>query len=161
MLKIKTFIDEDFTNFKEPSMFIATSTCDFKCERECGVACCHNSDLVNSPTIEIDDEKIIERYLDNPITSAICFGGLEPLDQEDEVKSFILKLRNKYHCSDTVVIYTGYERREAMDFIEWVYYNVHNIIIKFGRFVPGDEKHFDNTLGVFLASENQSAVLFP
>ena len=30
-----------------------------------------------------------------------------------------------------------------------------NIIIKYGRFIPHQEKHFDEILGVYLASDNQ------
>jgi hypothetical protein len=32
-----------------------------------------------------------------------------------------------------------------------------NIIIKFGRFVPNQEKHYDEVLGIELASPNQYA----
>ena len=32
--RIKDVIDEDFANYKKPSMFIATSQCSFKCEKE-------------------------------------------------------------------------------------------------------------------------------
>jgi hypothetical protein len=35
--------------------------------------------------------------------------------------------------------------------------NFDNIIIKYGRYIPGQEKHFDETLGVYLASDNQYA----
>ena len=35
-MKIKNIIEEDFVNYKVPSMFIATSRCDFKCDKECG-----------------------------------------------------------------------------------------------------------------------------
>ena len=32
-----------------------------------------------------------------------------------------------------------------------------NIIVKFGRFVPNQQSHYDETLGVYLASDNQYA----
>jgi len=32
-----------------------------------------------------------------------------------------------------------------------------NIIVKFGRYRPNQEKHYDKILGVFLASDNQYA----
>jgi hypothetical protein len=32
-----------------------------------------------------------------------------------------------------------------------------NIVIKFGRYRPGQQKHFDEVLGVELASDNQYA----
>ena len=41
-MKIKNIIEEDFVNYKVPSMFISTSQCDFKCDRECGKNVCQN-----------------------------------------------------------------------------------------------------------------------
>ena len=32
-----------------------------------------------------------------------------------------------------------------------------NIIVKFGRYVGGQQAHFDEVLGVYLASDNQFA----
>jgi len=32
-----------------------------------------------------------------------------------------------------------------------------NIIIKYGRFIPDKEKHYDEVLGIYLASDNQYA----
>lgn len=32
-----------------------------------------------------------------------------------------------------------------------------NIIVKFGRYIPNQKKHFDPVLGVELASDNQHA----
>ena len=32
-----------------------------------------------------------------------------------------------------------------------------NVIVKFGRYVPGDEPHYDEILGVNLVSQNQYA----
>ena len=32
-----------------------------------------------------------------------------------------------------------------------------NIIVKFGRYIPNHEKHFDEVLGIYLASDNQYA----
>ena len=92
-MKIKGITDEDFVNYWQPSMIIAANSCSFKCEKECGVSCCQNSSLAQSPTIEIDAEDIIKRYLHNPITKAICFAGLEPLDQLEEL--FIVKILEK------------------------------------------------------------------
>lgn len=33
---LKSIVDEDFINYRKPSMFIVTAQCDFKCDRECG-----------------------------------------------------------------------------------------------------------------------------
>ena len=135
-------------------MFISTSTCSFKCEAESGICCCQNSDLAKAPKIDVSIKMIIGRYISNPITQSICFGGLEPIDQFSEICEFINTLRTLYYCNDDVVIYTGYKKNEISSEVdilrEWP-----NIIVKFGRYVPGQEPHFDPVLGVKLASDNQ------
>ena len=94
-MKVKNIIFEDFINYKKPSMFIATSKCDFKCDKECGEPVCQNSELAAAPSIEIDNEEIIKRYLNNPITEAIVFGGLESFDTFEELYDFIKLFRKK------------------------------------------------------------------
>ena len=149
---IKGLTDEDFVNYKKPSMFIATPRCSFKCDKECGLAVCQNSDLVHSPDIEIAPEAICERFIHNPITEAIVIGGLEGFDTFDELFDLIRIFREKN--DDTIVIYTGYYPEEIKDKIEKLYI-FDNILIKFGRFIPNKENKFDPVLGVTLASNNQ------
>ena len=92
-MMIKNLIDEDFVNYKKPSMFIATSKCDFKCDRECGECVCQNSELAAAPEIEIDNYEIWTRFINNPITDAIVFGGLEPFDTFEDLGAFLLSLK--------------------------------------------------------------------
>lgn len=153
-MHIKGILDEDFINYKMPSMYIATSRCTFKCDKECGEKICQNGSLTQQKTITIKNEDIIERYLSNDITHAIVFAGLEPIDSFDEVFSFIKSLRKKHKCVDDIVIYTGYCKDEIPDQIEMLK-KFENIVVKFGRFIPHCERHLDNVLGVFLASPNQ------
>ena len=155
-MQIKGIIDEDFVNYKLPSMHICTCYCDFKCDRESGVSCCQNSSLATLPAICVPDDTIIRRYLSNPITKAICFAGLEPFDQFLELYGFIRKLRLDYHCDDAVVIYTGYNEDEITTYLNELQ-EFQNIIVKFGRFVPNLEKRYDDVLGIWLASGNQYA----
>lgn len=155
-MHIKDIIDEDFVNYKEPSMFIITSYCTFKCEKESGIRCCQNSALAQMESVIIPDEDVIIRYLKNPITSAIVFGGLEPFDQFTEVFGFVANLRSSHGCNDMIIIYTGYNETEVSLFIDKLK-EFKNIIIKFGRFIPNQEKHYDEVLGVYLASPNQYA----
>lgn len=153
---IKGITDEDFVNYKVPSMFISTNTCTFKCDHENGGRYCQNSQLVKQESIDIDIDTIIKRYIGNPITKAIVFGGLEPFDQFVDVYDLIFKLRNDYDCQDTVVIYTGYDEDE----IDWklnMLLSIPNIVVKYGRFRPDNCPHFDPILGVNLASDNQYA----
>lgn len=155
---IKTIVDEDFINYKQPSMYIGTAQCNGKCCREAGIpmSVCQNDEWRKTATVEMADDDIIERYLSNSITSAICFAGLEPFEQFFEMFNLIFVLRNNYHCDDTVVIYTGYNKDEIKQEVEALQ-RFKNIIIKFGRFVPNQSKHYDKVLGVNLASDNQYA----
>lgn len=153
---LKGITDEDFVNYKVPSMFIATSTCDFKCDRDCGRQICQNAALAHQDNIHTGDDYLINRYLKNPISKAIVFGGLEPFDQWEELFNFIQKLRMQYGCKDPVVIYTGYTEQEIDGHLHFLM-SMPNIIVKFGRFVPDQQPHMDPVLGVNLASDNQYA----
>ena len=156
MLVVKGITDEDFVNYKLPSMFIASPSCTFKCEKECGVSCCQNSSLAQQPEYNLDSDAVIKRYLRNPMTKAICFGGLEPFDRVFDILEFVSHLRIIYGCDDPVVIYTGYYPEEIEKPLERLR-KFKNIIVKFGRYIPGQEPHHDEVLGVMLASDNQYA----
>ena len=151
---IKQLLDEDFVNYKKPSMFIGFPSCSWKCEKECGEHCCQNSALAQAPNINIRVDTLIERYINNPITKAIVCGGLEPLDSWEDLQCFILNFR--YWCNDDIVIYTGYTEEEVQDKLEWLQY-YGPVIIKFGRYIPNQRPHHDTVLGVQLASNNQYA----
>lgn len=158
-MRVKTIVDEDFINYKKPSMFIATCTCDFKCCREQGldISICQNSNIANQPNIEVSDEAIYRRYIDNKLTNAIVIGGLEPFKQADEIISLIKYFRQRY-CTDDIVIYTGYEPQEVEKYVQEIKrisLEVGSIYIKYGRFIPNQNKHYDPILGVNLISDNQ------
>ena len=156
-MKIKNIVDEDFCNYKIPSMFIGFPKCTFKCELECPDCHCQNKGLAVSPDIEVDAASICERYINNPITKAIVCGGLEPFDTFSSLFSLITTLRETFNCDDTVVIYTGYTFSEIAEKIMWLE-KFPNIIVKFGRFIPTNKHHIDNLLGVELVSDNQYAL---
>lgn len=153
---IKAIKAEWFQDYKVPSMYIAFPTCSFKCEKECGKKMCQNSHLATLPAREVDIDSVVKTYLSNPITQAVVCGGLEPFEQFFEMFDLIFTLRNNYHCNDTVVIYTGYNKDEIAQEVEALK-RFPNIIIKFGRFVPNQSKRYDEVLGVSLASDNQYA----
>lgn len=159
-MRVKTIIDEDFVNYQKPSMFIGTISCGGKCCIEGGfpLSVCQNDGWRGNAPIDIRDRVIIERYLHNGISRAIVFGGLEPMEQSDELFEFIDMLRNTYKCDDDVVIYTGYNREEISGIVERLAHRFSNIIIKFGRYIPNMKSRFDEVLGVELVSENQYAV---
>lgn len=151
---VKQLLDEDFVNYKKPSMFIGFPKCSWKCEKECGEQVCQNSTLATAKNIDIDIDKLVDRYINNPITSAIVMGGLEPLDTWEDLFELVTCIRTK--TDDDIVIYTGYYKEEIYSYINELQ-QFKNIIIKFGRFIPNNKKHFDEVLGVHLVSDNQYA----
>lgn len=152
---IKGIIDEDFINYKKPCMVIEFPYCSFKCDKECGKQVCQNGALANSPNIDIERMDLIDRYLKNDITQSIIMQGLEPFDSWDDLISFIFLFR--CYTNDDIVIYTGYNLNELEEKVELLSY-FNNIIIKFGRYIPNQQLHYDNILGVNLASDNQYAI---
>ena len=149
-MKIKGLITEDFVNYKKASMTIIFPYCTFKCGKDY----CQNSSLAKTPIIEISIDDLVNRYINNPITEAVVMQGLEPFDSWNDLKEFVQKLRE--YNNDDIVIYTGYNKDEVSKYIEEL--SVYpNIIIKFGRYIPNQEGHYDEVLGVYLASSNQYA----
>ena len=76
------------------------------------------------------------------------------MDSWDDLQCFILNFR--YYSGDDIVIYTGYTEEEIQDKLEWLQW-YGSIIVKFGRYIPGQQPHYDSVLGVKLASDNQHA----
>lgn len=153
-MKICALQDEDFVNYKKPSMFIGFPSCSWKCDKEYGMQVCQNSTLVSSPIKNVGFKTIVNRYINNPITSSIVCGGLEPFDTWDDLYGLITHLR--ISTQDDIVIYTGYYKEEIEKCIDDLKV-FSNIIIKFGRYIPNHEKHYDKVLGIYLASDNQYA----
>lgn len=156
-MRVKDIVDEDFINYKTPSMFIATCFCTWKCPKELGIdiSICQNEPIAKMPNIEVPADEIFRRYSQNPITSAIVIGGLEPMLQFEEVLELINYFRWR-GCDDIFVIYTGYYPDEIQKQIRQLKQSK-NIIIKFGRYQPNQRSHFDEVLGVKLISNNQYA----
>ncbi len=154
-MRISNLKDEDFVNYKKPSMFIGTCFCNWKCCDEAGISreVCQNYQLHNSKQHNLTFEQIYRRYINNPLTSAIVIGGLEPILQSEEVIGLIKYFR-EHNCHDDFVIYTGYYEEEIQNVIDTLK-EYDNIIFKFGRFKPNQEKHWDEVLGVYLISDNQ------
>ena len=159
-MKIKDLIEVDCINYKKPSMFIATSQCTFKCDKEANCQVCQNSQLAAAPSVEISAAELWERYLNNPITSAVIIAGLEPFDTPNDLIAFLEEGRRRNVLEKkftTIIIYTGYTEEEVCNQFDWVYEYLYYypLIIKYGRFIPNQESHYDNILGVNLASDNQ------
>lgn len=160
---IKGITDEDFVNYKLPSMYIATATCSFKCDKEFGRPICQNSELAKRPDIDVSVEYIVDRYMKNPITKAVVISGLEPVDSGNDLFWLINEFRR--NTKDDIVIFTGYtkEEFESAPYLSdlntmWLGFQFFgNIVIKFGRYIPNQQPHFDHVLGVYLASDNQYA----
>ena len=138
-MKIKGLITEDFVNYKKASMTIIFPYCTFKCGKDY----CQNSSLAKTPIIEISIDDLVNRYINNPITEAVVMQGLEPFDSWNDLKEFVQTLRE--YSNDDIVIYTGYNKDDVMVYIKEL--SVYpNIIVKVGRYIPNQEKHYDDVL---------------
>ena len=155
-MKLKGIVFDDFVNYKKPCMTLESPCCDFKCDKECGRQVCQNSPLAKANNIEVDIDILIKGYIANDITQAVCFQGLEPFDTWNETYEFIYKFRRQYNIKDDIVIFTGYTEDELQSKLIQLK-TFENIIVKFGRFIPDQESHLDEVLGVNLASPNQYA----
>lgn len=153
-MKILFLNDYDIVNYKKASMFIGFPYCTFKCNKEAGKIVCQNYESRNAEKIDISYKEIVRMYLENPLTSAIVFGGFEPLCSFNEMVMLIAEFRK--YTNDDIVVYTGYNKDEIINEIS-ILKDFHNIIIKFGRFIPNTEQHFDEVLGVKLFGDNQYA----
>ena len=100
--------------------------------------------------------------MSNPITKAIVISGMEPFDTPDLIYELVYTLREG-GVMDDIVIYTGYTEyeltlddsgRQENATYNWLKHYP-NIYIKFGRYVPEQEPHYDEVLGAKLASDNQ------
>ena len=156
---VKNIVEEDFVNYKLPSMFIATCFCDWKCCREqnLDISVCQNSDISKQANYNISNKDIFNRYISNPITKAIVIGGLEPMMQFEEIYDLIKCFRDN-NCKDTFVIYTGYNENEILNQIDRLK-KFENIILKIGRYRPNNKSHYDDILGINLVSDNQKGVI--
>lgn len=155
-MRLKGLEDVDFVNYKVASMFLITTKCNFKCDKECGKAVCQNLPLASAPVVEISNAKLVERYLKNDMTHAVVIGGLEPFDSWFDTYDFINEFRKK--CDDDIVIYTGYYENEIELYRDVLNNEFKNIILKTGRYIPNQKPHYDEVLGVMLASDNQKGV---
>lgn len=157
-MRVKTIKTEWFQDYKKPSMFIGTISCGGKCCIENGLplSVCQNDGWRGSAPINIQDDLIAEMYLKDHITQAVVFGGLEPMEQFDELMELIKVLRANFGCHDDIVIYTGYNRDEIEKQVVQLQ-KFDNIIVKFGRYIPKRASRFDEVLGVTLSSDNQYA----
>lgn len=156
-IQVIDILDADFVNNKLPTFNILIGiSCTFKCCQEFSTAICQNSDLAFKSPISLTIEEIINKFLSQDIAKSITFQGLEPLDNMKQLLSLIYFLRKQTDVP--VFIWTGYNERECAPLIWLIQHKGwKNIYIKFGRFVPNCEQHYDEILGVKLASNNQYA----
>lgn len=155
-MQVTNIIMEDTANYKKISMFIGTPYCSGKCWRELGLdsSICQNDRLRDSNKLCISINDLIELYDNHPLCEAVVFGGMEPLDSVEDLNAFVMNFR--YRHPDPIVIYTGYTEKEAKEKLQYILLH-ENIIVKYGRYIPDQPRHYDDILGVKLASPNQYA----
>lgn len=155
-------LEENYQDYKESSLKIVTSICDFKCCTEQGidVSVCANHSYANNIPNKVKNKSILAIYNNmRPFCSSIVFGGLEPLKQLVELYGTCKYLRDN-GVEDDIVIYTGYYPHELNPHDMLLLISLKKVIIKFGRYIPNTTSRYDEVLGVVLASKNQFAVRF-
>lgn len=150
MITIKDIKEEDFIQYRSPSMTIFFPYCSFKCGKDL----CHNYALRNTPNMKLSEVAIAYRYKLNKLTKAIVFSGLEPFDSLDDMVKLIEALRQ--YTTDPIVIYTGYTEDEIIGKLQLII-PYGNLIVKYGRYRPDLPSVWNEILGVKLASSNQYA----
>ena len=154
---VKLVKQDDFVQYKKPCVVVCFPNCTWKCCTEAGIptSVCQNQEMCGLKDIDITPEDVYNLYKESLFAVSICCSGLEPMLQFDDVLS-LLKYFREHDCDADFVIYTGYYRHEIEDKIEQLA-KYKNVIVKFGRYVPNQARHYDEVLGVWLASDNQYA----
>ena len=154
-MKLLGIIDTDHVNYKKLAMVLEFPRCTFKCNKGHKNPICQNFHLASCSANDYNIDDIIKMYEDNPVVEALVFQGLEPFDSFIDVLKLVKTFRKKF--DDDIVIYTGYTVNESLEYIKALQAYT-NIIVKFGRYKPNHEPHFDEVLGVNLVSDNQFAM---
>jgi hypothetical protein len=156
-MKIKYIKDEVFSDYNKTSMLIAVPYCNTKCWEKYGLSscACQNEHLNKLETIDVKNEEIIKRYLQNPITKAIVFGGRDSWDSLEEIIDFIKEFRKV--SKDDCVLYTGREYN-VIEKDLYRFKDFKNIYIKYGHYNPNSEPITDELTSVVLASKNQKFI---
>ena len=154
---VKLVKQDDFVQYKKPCVVVCFPNCTWKCCTEAGIptSVCQNQEMCGLKDIDITPEDVYNLYKESLFAESVCCSGLEPMLQFDDVLSLLTYFR-EHDCNADFVVYTGYYRNEIEDKIEQLA-KYKNVIVKFGRFIPNQEKHYDKVLGVWLASDNQYA----
>ena len=154
---VKLVKQDDFVQYKKPCVVVCFPNCTWKCCTEAGIptSVCQNQEMCGLKDIDITPEDVYNLYKESLFAESICCSGLEPMLRFDDVLS-LLKYFREHDCNADFVVYTGYYRNEIEDKIEQLA-KYKNVIVKFGRYIPNQEKHYDEVLGVWLASDNQYA----
>lgn len=150
---------EDMVNYKKISTYLIFPFCTFKCDKDNGCKVCQNRHLADDPKlIVIPTIEVCKQFVANPLAKAIVCAGLEPLDSIDDIIELIETLRYTLKDNSDIVIYTGYTEEEVLaDEKKKLITTYPNIVVKYGRFIMNDKSHYDEALGVKLASSNQYA----
>ena len=157
-IELKGIIWEDMVNYKKIGSTFMFPKCDFKCDRENGVQLCQNWELAAAPSQKYDIDELMRLYQIMILPESIILQGLEPLDSPIDIYTVAAAMQ-RHDITDDLVIYTGYNKNENDDITNIIdtvsFLTPGSLIVKWGRYLPNQTSHYDEVLGVKLASDNQ------
>jgi len=153
-MRILQIEDEVFSDYSKISMLVVVPFCTTCCWKELGLdsSICQNDNPRGLPILDYSNRKIIERYVNNPLTNAIVFGGMDAWDSINEIIELIKLFRET--SDDDVVLYTG---RKYSEIASKMYdlERFKNVYVKVGRYIPNQKPVIDKITGVKLANRGQ------
>ena len=137
----------------ELSLYLIASSCKWKCK------ICPNAHYSRFETVDIPNTDILQKFKSDDNLKAIVIGGLEPMDQMNDLRGFIFDARKFFEPGDRpkIVIYTGYE----MDELNKMHYSglaselmqYGNAMVIAGRNIWKTKKKFYLSINTYLTSD--------
>ena len=152
-------IKETFNDFLSPSLLVAVKKCDYKCCKEANIAIstCHNYSLDLEKEIDIKNEYLFNKFINNKFVESLGFAGKEPML---DIYFYDIEKYIEYHRkfdNSPIFIYTGYYENEIIEKIN-ILKKYENIYIKIGRFIPNKQSYKDDLTGVILSNKEQKFI---
>jgi len=149
VIRYKTIERERMQDAPFIGCLISAIDCYFNCKG------CFNQHLKDSPILKIDEYELLQSVKDNPFEEGIILGGLEWVNQAEEMLRLI---SIAWQMDLKVMIYTGMDEEHFFNYVRKDIFE--GVYIKFGNYDPHQLSDSNVQMGVKLASDNQKIVKY-